>query len=239
MTASHDQPPQTLQLINPSRPPQDKTRSVYEALRDEIRRGDLPPGHVFTYLEQAEIHATTRDVVAKAVRLLKADGLVETRRGAGVRVVIEGESWEPPKDRASQIVHIERVMRERLADRRYRPGTRLPTRVELGEEFGVASALVITAISPLFAEGYLTVTRRQEGTLVTPLVQQVSRAELLRLAARPQYDPAALYSAWGEAKTLREWRSDQRCVVQLETLKRRIFNLGWPVPTALSTPPVK
>ncbi|MFJ9379335.1 GntR family transcriptional regulator [Streptomyces sp. NPDC101455] len=205
MADFRDLPSQTPRPVNRRNLPGNKTRRVYEALRNEIRRGDLPPGHVFTYLEQAAIHATTRDVVARAVRLLKADGLVETRRGAGVRIVIEGQSWEPPKDRASQVVHIERVMRERLADRKYMPGTRVPTLVTLGEEFRVTSGLVITAIAPLFNEGYLTAPRRLEGTKVTPLVQQVSAADLLRLATRPKYDPDAMHSAWGDAKTLREW----------------------------------
>ncbi|ONK12709.1 GntR family transcriptional regulator [Streptomyces sp. MP131-18] len=64
-----------------------KLRVIAEDLRKEIRAGAFPPGEKLPSERQlAERFDTTRATVRKAVALLRAEGLVVSRQGAGVIV---------------------------------------------------------------------------------------------------------------------------------------------------------
>lgn len=61
---------------------------VVEALRAQLRGGDIPPGHRLpTEQRLTESFGVSRTVIREAIATLAADGLVEARQGAGVFVV--------------------------------------------------------------------------------------------------------------------------------------------------------
>ncbi|MEU5683595.1 hypothetical protein DEJ48_36675 [Streptomyces venezuelae] len=178
----------------------EQVQILYKALRCEIERGDLEPGRVVTYSEICARIAgdpgrfpwNGYSVAACALWLLRREGLVETRPRLGTRIIVEGETWAVAGRDASEplAVHIERVMRHRLADRVYPPNTRIPTLHLLAEEFGVSVKTVRNGLEALFEEGLLLATH--PGTYVTARTGQVPREELLRIAERPQ--PGAAWS---------------------------------------------
>jgi len=58
---------------------------VIEALRSQLLAGDIPPGHRLpTENQLTEDFGVSRTVVREAIATLAADGLVESRQGAGV-----------------------------------------------------------------------------------------------------------------------------------------------------------
>jgi len=67
---------------------------VSETLRNAIRAGDFKPGDKLpSEARLTETHGVSRTVVREAIAALRADGLVEPRRGAGVFVL---EPVAPP-----------------------------------------------------------------------------------------------------------------------------------------------
>lgn len=51
----------------------------------------------------------------------------------------------------------------------------------------------------------------------------------------PKGTDAERFRVFGESKTLRTWAVDKRCRVDLDTLRRRVRNLGWDIERALTT----
>ena len=71
---------------------------VSEALREAIRSGEFAPGDKLPSEAQlTEHHGVSRTVVREAIALLRNDGLVLPRQGAGVFVLSNGFSPAPPR----------------------------------------------------------------------------------------------------------------------------------------------
>ncbi|MDO0936563.1 GntR family transcriptional regulator [Streptomyces sp. DG2A-72] len=62
---------------------------------------------------------------------------------------------------------VERVMRRRLTDGTYQPGTLLPRQKTLAMEFHMPVHIFRQAIEPLYLEGHLIHSVKPRGTLVT------------------------------------------------------------------------
>ncbi|MDI3418632.1 GntR family transcriptional regulator [Streptomyces sp. B-S-A12] len=234
MVAVHEQSEETWPTRNTDVA---RAREAYEAMRRGICEGDWRPGRVLSYPVIAEVFGINWETVCYALRLLRRDGLVETRPRLGTRVRVAGETWHPPeKDQAvPHAVWIERKIRERLADGDYPVGTRFPSLAAVAEEFGVSIATVRHGLRPLLAEEYLVTSRyKRAGTLVGQRAGEVARDELLQLAARNKL-PAAL-KAFGESKSLAEWSRDPRCSVSYTVLKTRFVVYGWTLDEALRRP---
>ncbi|MGR6922537.1 GntR family transcriptional regulator [[Actinomadura] parvosata] len=61
---------------------------VANTLRQRIQSGEIPPGRRIPSLPELEAEfGVARDTLRKAVKVLKAEGLVETVTGMGVYVV--------------------------------------------------------------------------------------------------------------------------------------------------------
>lgn len=212
---------------------------LYEAMRDQIRTEQLAPGQVVTVPELEHRFRVRPYVVVAALRLLRHDGLVETRPRLGTRVVVEGETWTVP-DRDLKVPlaqYVEAVMRLRLADRVYPPGTRIPILALLAEEFGVSVATIRWGLKPLFDQGFLrTFSYKMAGTEVTERVSRTPRDRMLLIAQRPSHRRGTRYRLWGQSKTLSQWSRDERCKVAYETLKTRFITYGWPLEKAITTP---
>ncbi|MFD4161429.1 GntR family transcriptional regulator [Streptomyces cyaneofuscatus] len=225
--------------------------ALYENIRDWIKRGELPPGTRLTY---AELYTWPGSpycpIVSSALWLLRRDGLVETRRGVGSRIVVPGQEWSTPEeDRYLPLrLWVEKTMRQRLADGVYPPGTRIPPLRELHEEFAVSIGTVRFGLAPLIRAGYLVtqsfnqpgkaVTYRasEVGTVVTEAVTKTDRDELLRPEQRDDLPPDSMFKAWGESNTLIAWSRHRRCKVSYHVLYTRIHRYYWPFEAAMTTP---
>ena len=68
--------------------PMERTGPIAAHWRGRIVRGSLAPGAVFpTRLELTRRHRTTRATIDRVIKNLQAAGFIESRRGAGARVV--------------------------------------------------------------------------------------------------------------------------------------------------------
>lgn len=65
------------------------------------------------------------------------------------------------------------ILRERIHDKTYPPGGRLPSEVELSEEFGVSRSTIRSALSRLAAEGLL-LRKHGNGTYINSRLQGVN-----------------------------------------------------------------
>lgn len=71
------------------------------------------------------------------------------------------------------IEQVETILRERIRQRTYRPGTQLPTELALTAEFGISRATIRTVLTRLANEG-LIIRRQGAGTYVNQRVGEVN-----------------------------------------------------------------
>lgn len=153
--------------MSPSSAParQDRVRALADILRTDVRDGTWPVGEVRTLTALRTQYRVPEYLAADAIKLLKAEAVVETRPKVGVRPKAAGVSWGAP-DGERHTVHIERTIRQRITTGTYRPGTLLPTLAALAIEFGVSPSVVSDALKPLRDERLLSVIPFA-GTVVT------------------------------------------------------------------------
>ncbi|MGW0538293.1 GntR family transcriptional regulator [Streptomyces sp. NPDC003032] len=213
---------------------------LHEELRSQIHKGELKPGRIVTYPELTSRYGAPLRAVSCAVRLLRQEGLLETKAGLGTRVAIASETWTIPDQEklVPTALHVEKVLRRRIADRVYPPRSRIPSLKLLAEEFGTGAASVARGIAPLIKAGLLeTHDASKLGTWVTALADHMPRSDLLPTEMSPVRSNGKSYSVWGETKTLPQWACDKRCVVPYSTLKHRVRKGHWPIEEALTTLP--
>ncbi|MGW4757517.1 GntR family transcriptional regulator [Streptomyces chartreusis] len=140
-------------------------QALADTLRAEVRDGKWPKEEIRTLTALRTQYGVPEYLAAEAIKLLKAEAIVETRRKVGVRPKATGVSWGAP-DGERQTVHIERTIRQRITAGTYRPGTFLPTLAVLAIEFGVSPSVVSDALKPLRDERLLSL-RPFAGTVVT------------------------------------------------------------------------
>ncbi|WP_416975814.1 GntR family transcriptional regulator [Streptomyces sp. 4F14] len=213
---------------------------LYTTVRDDILNGTLAPGHLVRAADLEDLLRPRMAVhtVTGALWLLHEDGLLETQAPYGTRVRVRGQEWTPPDDGTPLTVHVEKAVRERLADKTYPSGTRIPALHVLADEFGVSGRTVRVALMPLFADGYLAVSEyRRDGTRVTDLVARTPSDVLLRLSGTPAPPSQETdYTLWDETKSLLAWSRDRRCQVSGQLLRIRVRTERWPLERALTTP---
>ncbi|MFC4564418.1 GntR family transcriptional regulator [Nocardiopsis mangrovi] len=87
-----------------------KAEAAYEALRDAIRSGDLPPGHRLRLQQTARELGMSLTPVREAIRLLAAHGLVEQQANLGAVVSRFG------RDSAEEIYRLRLVLEPMAAE---------------------------------------------------------------------------------------------------------------------------
>ncbi|MFC3997915.1 GntR family transcriptional regulator [Nocardiopsis sediminis] len=87
-----------------------KAEAAYEALRDAIRSGDLPPGHRLRLQQTARQLGMSLTPVREAIRLLAAHGLVEQQANLGAVVSRLG------RDSAEEIYRLRLVLEPMAAE---------------------------------------------------------------------------------------------------------------------------
>ncbi|MBT2412078.1 GntR family transcriptional regulator [Streptomyces sp. ISL-12] len=232
----NDHTPNPLLLADTRR---EQARQLTNILRRRIETREWPPGHTFSHAELVNefslgIHAICK-VAVPAVRTLREEGLLESRPRLGIRIRIEGESWNADDEHPGipHDVHIEKILREHLHRGIYRPGEQFPPIFVLAEEFGVSAATIRKALRPMQKQGLLEV-RNTNKRYVSAAVVDVSSEELLHIPPRRNPGKAKLL-AFGEKRSLAEWAKDSRCTVSYKVLYSRYY-LGWDLEKALRTP---
>ena len=91
------------------------------------------------------------------------------------------------------VAQVEEILRRRIFDEAYPPGSKLPSELELLTEFDVSRATVRSALTKLAAEG-LIIRKQGDGTYVNERVQTVNAQlsgfwDYMRLIERSGYTP--------------------------------------------------
>ncbi|MFJ9901150.1 GntR family transcriptional regulator [Streptomyces sp. NPDC091280] len=129
-----------------------------EVLRQRIADGTYPLGSVFPTL--SVLKATSghlMDDVRRARRTLVREGLLESPPG-DVLTFVRGASDQPVPHYKQEVAN---VLRRRIHDRVYPPGTQFPAATELAREFRVGPIAMRCAVNQLCAEGHLETRGRR------------------------------------------------------------------------------
>lgn len=89
---------------------------------------------------------------------------------------------------------VEEILRERIRDATYSPGSRMPSESELSEELGVSRATLRSVLARLAVTG-LIIRRQGDGTYVNPRIREVSTHagnlwDLVRLIENNGFSPS-------------------------------------------------
>nr|WP_145492865.1 MULTISPECIES: GntR family transcriptional regulator [Streptomyces] len=133
-------------------PPQ--ARALAATLRTDIESGAWQDDQVYTQVQLCARYDASEFHVYEAVRLLREDGVVETRGGVGVRPTAASRSWAVPGG-VRLATHIGQLIRDRITARIYPAGVPLPPLRVLVREFGVSRSVIWESAKPLKAEGLL------------------------------------------------------------------------------------
>lgn len=124
---------------------------VADALRARLRGGALLPGAPLpSEAALAEEFGVARNTLRRALAVLAAEGLVETHDGVGR---FAGDPSATVALRPPRYRQIADDLRAQIADRRWRPGDRLPSESALCARYGVSRATVRRAFGVLTADG--------------------------------------------------------------------------------------
>ncbi|MFJ9728556.1 GntR family transcriptional regulator [Streptomyces sp. NPDC101209] len=130
---------------------------IAEALRNEIEEGD---GGIDTLPSEAELmrsHGVGRNTIRRALKVLEADGLVESAPGVGWRVARGG-------DRRS----LAERMTDVIAEDALSVGDTYPSEAKLCERFGASRTAVRRVLAQMEGNGLL-VTVHGKGRTVREL----------------------------------------------------------------------
>ncbi|MFE9417131.1 GntR family transcriptional regulator [Streptomyces griseofuscus] len=133
-------------------PPQ--ARALAATLRVDIESGAWKGDQVYTQVQLCARYGASEFHVYEAVRQLRAQGVVETRSGVGVRPTAADRSWTVPGG-VRLATHVGQVIRDRITSRVYPAGEPLPPLRVLVREFEVSRSVIWESTKPLKADGLL------------------------------------------------------------------------------------
>ncbi|MET8561192.1 GntR family transcriptional regulator [Streptomyces flaveolus] len=136
---------------------------IYRGLREAILGGAIPPATTMQVADLSDGYKAEVHVVRAALAGLAREGLT-TASAPSVRVI--AATVRLPTEGPAQ--HIERIMRQRLADRIYPAGSLLPPYDELAHDLCVPQKVLHRALEPLLAERLLSHSYRPLGVRVRP-----------------------------------------------------------------------
>ena len=141
----------------------------------------LPPN-----IELAEKFNTSVKTIHDAIKLLSKEGFLCTKRGQyGTRVLGKTSS-----QMLYQYEHVEYKIRHSIATD-YEVGAKLPSIIDLAQEYNVSTKTIKKALDNLAEDGYVTFTRgRYGGTFVMDIPQEGNEAYKW-LAISPEYMPSS------------------------------------------------
>jgi DNA-binding GntR family transcriptional regulator len=140
---------------------------IAEILREQIMRGELPPGHAVP--SEAAIQSrfgVARTTARRAFHMLREEGLIYTVQGEGTFVgspdAAPREPHTTPLYRKIANDLIARIRRDEL-----RPRRPIPSETTLVQQYDVARETVRRAVALLREEGWVY-TVPQRGSFVSP-----------------------------------------------------------------------
>jgi DNA-binding GntR family transcriptional regulator len=140
-----------------------EARKITKIIRERLADGRYTVG---TWLPGARVLAAEFDVspstVQAALRSLKQEKLLAALNPQGTYVIDPQHPCAPPPDAQSHHVAIGKVIRERLRNGTYPPGSRLPTYAELASELGVGHTTISNALQLLRKEGLVSERQRSK-----------------------------------------------------------------------------
>ncbi|MFB1048087.1 GntR family transcriptional regulator [Streptomyces chrestomyceticus] len=180
----------TVMEFDPTRP---KWMQVAEVVRQRIASGVYPLHHLISEVKLEREFAAARVTVRKVTAALRAEGLIVTTPGMGSFVAVEMPAtgglagsggrtmldFDPMRPRWHQVVD---VIRERISDGTYPPGERVPSVLQLQEEFGIANVTAHKVHRGLRAEALIN-TEAGLGSFVS---RQAEAENTLPCAVRPR-----------------------------------------------------
>jgi DNA-binding GntR family transcriptional regulator len=140
---------------------------IAEILREQIRRGDLAPGHAIP--SEAAIQSefgVARTTARRAFHLLREEGLIYTVQGEGTFVGTPDAAPREPKT-APMYRKIAGDLTDRIRRRELRPRRPIPSETTLVQQYDVARETVRRAVALLREEGWIY-TVPQRGSFVSP-----------------------------------------------------------------------
>lgn len=131
---------------------------ISESLRRKIKAGDISEG-LPSEAELMSTYGVGRSTVGRALKALKADGVIEPVQGAGWFVSGTGDR-RPLVERVTDLLRAEGV----------EVGDSFPSEKELCERFGVSRTAVRSAIAQLEGQGLIAIgaKRRREVRALPP-----------------------------------------------------------------------
>lgn len=127
-------------------------RRIAEAISKDIEAGRFKPGEKLpTEKEMEAKYGAGRAAVRSALKLLRAQGRVQTLQGVGTFVAGTGEKAEPLPASKQLVADI----RHAIATGQLKPGDQLPTDDELREKYGVSVPLIRASLRRLREEGLI------------------------------------------------------------------------------------
>lgn len=159
-------------------------RAIAEALRQQIRDGEFPPGAELPGEHAlANLFDVSRNTARAALQVLEHEGLAENLPGKGRRVAVMGERAQTEYERVAS------WLRERIAHVGTSTDVPLPTEDALCRELGVSRNTARRAYARLEEEG-LVLRRRGSGAYAIPSAHETDAQEWRVLSTRPIYDSA-------------------------------------------------
>ncbi|MFG2116619.1 hypothetical protein ACGFRB_28945 [Streptomyces sp. NPDC048718] len=134
-----------------SRPEIHLAEMLLTTLREELRSGVWPGGVLRTYKGISQKFGAPDVVVRAVVRVLRDEGLVTIHAFSGVRAAHRGAL--PTHGPFTVTDLIASTIRKRIGDHEYPPGTPLPQRTALAEEFDTTVQALQVPILQLTLEG--------------------------------------------------------------------------------------
>lgn len=141
-------------------------QQVADRLRRRITAGEIRPGHAVPSEHEITVEfEVSRITATKALRMLRADGLVYAVRGEGTFVGPEDAPRAPNATAKHRVIAAEIVERIRAGE--LRPNLPIPSEKQLMQQHDAAKVTVRNAVAFLREQGWVfTVPAR--GSYVSP-----------------------------------------------------------------------
>ena len=148
-------------------------RQIAQDVRQRIVDGDLSPGEMLPSEHQlVELYGASRGTVRAALALLSEEGVIESVRGRGRRVV----SNEKTINLGAAYERIAADLRRRLRAGEFESDAPLPSEAQLSAEHGVSRNTVRRAVRQLVEEG-LVVVRHGAGAFPVTATMPRTKSE--------------------------------------------------------------
>ncbi|NIY65515.1 GntR family transcriptional regulator [Streptomyces malaysiensis] len=139
----------------PPRTTAERASQVAAAIRKQIQDGKYPPGTLLPSNHKlAQEHQVPEHVIVHVIKVLAADGVVETLGSVG-KLVRDPKGTTGDRQLLSKSEQFIAALRDDILNRTWSPGDLLPSSVKLAQRYGLGQTTVVKSLPKLRAEGLL------------------------------------------------------------------------------------